>query len=294
MKFCQIAPIKILTILASAFALGLVLDPALDLVPALADNESMSQGFAEYNAGNYSEALGHLQGALSTDFNNAKRHYYLANSYIHLKQKDAGIREFRIAYALEPDKEVGKFSKQALDFLLADGDSKSKDKDSKGAEPKPPSDPVLDKVTAALQQQADQAKNAHQAGADALANDAAKRATDQLDRAKSDMLKDMSYYRRGRLIQLPLPDDALKQLDTLKHLYDAQKNAYLDEVGKHSDEVQKSADNLTGLLNDKGKAGTPKLQPVGTNLYIRNYKNEPSAAAPGPTGTQTKPSASPK
>ena len=287
-------PKKILTALATTVALSLGLTMTPLLAPALADNESMSQGFAEYNAGNYNEALGHLQGSLSTDFNNAKLHYYLANTYIHLKQKDAGIREFRIAYALEPDKEVGKFAKQALDFLGADGDGKSKDKDAKTADQKPPTDPVMDKVTAALQEQADKAKIANRAGTDQLANDANRHANDQLDRAKSDMLKDMSYYRKGRLIQLPLPDDALKQLDTLKHLYDTQKNAYLDEIGRHSDEVQKSADNLTGLLNDKGKAGSPKLQPVGTNLYVRNYKNEQGTATAATAGTQPKSSAPPK
>jgi len=238
----------------------------------------MKLGVAEFNSGAYSDALGHLQAALATDFQNAKLHYYLASTFIHLNSKDAGIREYRIAYALDPDKEVGKLSKQAL-VLLGAEEGKPKEAAAKSMDKKPPSDPILDKLTAALQQQAEQAKSLDRNNSD-LASELGRRNGDLLGKAKSDMLKDLSYYRRGRLIQLPLPDDALKQLDGLKRMYDAQKNSYLDGSARHADEIQKSADNLSGLLNAKGKPGSPKLVPEGTNLYIRNYKNEQSVPTP--------------
>ncbi len=275
MKLRQTLPTAIMTALAATLLVGM---PA-----AVADGDTMKQGFADYNAGHYSEAMDHLQGALTSEFNNAKLHYYLANTYIHLNLKDAGIREFRIAYALEPDKEVGKLAHQALLYLGAESD-KSKDV-AKEAERKAPSDPLLDKITATLQQQAESAKSSSRAGDDAIARDIARRTSEQLDRAKSDMQRDNSYYRRGRLIQLPLPDDALRQLDSLKQIYDANKNAYNDGSARHSDELQKSADNLTGLLNDKTKGAAPHLVPAGTNLYIRNYNSgtSPSPSAPPTT-----------
>jgi tetratricopeptide (TPR) repeat protein len=264
---------------------------ALGLGPALADMDSMNQGMAEYKSGNYSDALGHLQGALSTDFQNAKLHYYLANTYVHLNQKEAAIKEFRIAYALEPDKEVGRLSKQALGYMGVDGESKAKEKETGQSESKPSNDPILDKITASLQQQAKSLNSS----AGLSASDIARRNSDQLARTKTDMLQDISYYRRGRLIQLPLPDEALKQLDNLKQMYDAQKNGRQDDGARRSDEVQRSADNLTGLLNDKGKSGSPKLVPEGTNLYIRNYKNEQATtSASPPAATPPKSSASPK
>ncbi|MBS1998571.1 MAG: hypothetical protein JSS86_19735 [Cyanobacteria bacterium SZAS LIN-2] len=263
--------------IAAALTLTFCLTLGQATQSARADNDNMRLGVSEYNAGAYSDALGHLQAALATDFQNPKLHYYLANTFVHLNSKDAGIREFRIAYALDPDKEVGKLSKQALAILGAD-ESKPKET-SKPLEKKPPSDPVLDKLNATLQKQAEQARNLDRGSSDQI-SELARRNQELLGRAKSDMQKDMSYYRRGRLIQLPLPDEALRQLDNLKRMYDAQKSSYLDGSAKHSDEIQKSADNLAGLLNEKGKAGSPKLVPEGTNLYIRNYKNEQSSTPP--------------
>jgi len=260
-------------------SLAVVLSAGSTCGAVLAENDNMRLGVSEFNSGAYSDALGHLQAALATDFQNAKLHYYLASTFIHLNSKEAGIREYRIAYALDPDKEVGKLSKQALVLLGAD-ESKPKET-AKPQDKKPPSDPVLDKLTATLQQQAEQARSLDRNNGE-IAGEIGRRNNDMLGRAKSDMLKDLSYYRRGRLIQLPLPDDAIKQLDSLKRMYDAQKNSYMDGSARHSDEIQKSADNLSGLLNSKGKPGSPKLVPEGTNLYIRNYKNESSGPPPTP------------
>jgi len=260
--------------------------------PGLADNESLDKGMAAYRAGNYSEAVDNLQAALSTDFNNAKLHYFLANAYVCLKQRDAGVREYRIAFALEPEREVGKLAKQALVNMGVDNE-KPKEPENKEAEKKAPSDPVLDKATASLQQQAEQAKALNRSTGDAIASDIARRSADQLDRNKQQMLQDLSYYRRGRLIQLPLPPEAMKQLESLQQVYANQKNGYQDSSAKRSDEIQKSADNLSGLLNDKASVG-PKLIPAGTNLYIRNYKSDASTSGQPPTSsspaTPTKPS----
>ncbi len=79
----------------------------------------MKLGISEYKAGDFANASGHLGAALSTDYNNPTLHYYLANSYIKLGQKDGAIREFRIAYALQPKGEIAQYSKQALSQLGA-------------------------------------------------------------------------------------------------------------------------------------------------------------------------------
>ena len=85
-----------------------------------ADESPMEEGIREYTAGKYSDALGHLGGALNSEFNNAKLHYYMGSCYMKLRQKDAAVREFRIAYALEPTGTPGKYAKQALDSLDVD------------------------------------------------------------------------------------------------------------------------------------------------------------------------------
>lgn len=115
---------KKLLVIASLITLGM----ASYARQSLADSPFLKQGMQEYNEGNYADAAGHLGAALSSDFNNAVLHYFLGSCYVHMKQKEAAIREFRIAYALDPDKEVGRFAKQALVGYGVDVPAESKDK----------------------------------------------------------------------------------------------------------------------------------------------------------------------
>jgi hypothetical protein len=82
-----------------------------------AESASMRRGIDEYRAGNYEDAADHLSAALSTDFNDPSLHYYLGTCYVHLNQPESATREFRITYALQPDGEVGRYAKQALDKM---------------------------------------------------------------------------------------------------------------------------------------------------------------------------------
>jgi hypothetical protein len=77
----------------------------------------MTKGVQDYKTGHYADAAKNLSAAVKSDFNDPILHYYLGSSYVRLQQKDAAIREFRIAFALQPDEEVGRLSKQALALL---------------------------------------------------------------------------------------------------------------------------------------------------------------------------------
>ena len=44
----------------------------------------------------------------------------MGSCYMKLRQNDAAVREFRIAYALEPSGTPGKYAKQALDSMGVD------------------------------------------------------------------------------------------------------------------------------------------------------------------------------
>lgn len=103
-------------------ALGLLIGVSACL-PAHCENQFLTQGIQEYRAGNYQDAAGHLGAALTTDFNNAVLHYYLGSCYTKLNQKASAVREYRIAYALSPEEEVGKLSRQALAILGAESGS---------------------------------------------------------------------------------------------------------------------------------------------------------------------------
>ncbi len=259
---------------------------------ALADSNFLKQGIADFNSGNYTDASGHFGAALSTDFNNSVLHYYLGNCYVHMKQREAAIREFRIAYALDPDKDVGKYAKQALAGLNADG-------------PAPP--------TAATPNP----------NADA----AAKAAVDKLLDLKSkpggwiptggglpipptgpipigaDPTKPLPPLQPGQKVEIgrggrlfeptptptpPTPtsstanDTARQQLEALRKLYEG--NRYVPTT-RTSQEIQKTADNLRELMTQQSKPGSHHLVPAGTNLYIRNYQTAPPEGAQPPLPT---------
>ena len=84
---------------------------------ARAESPLLTEGVAEYRTGKYADAAEHLSKAIAADFNNATLHYYLGSTYIRLNRREAATREFRIAFALQPDEQVGRLSRQALALL---------------------------------------------------------------------------------------------------------------------------------------------------------------------------------
>lgn len=254
----------------------------------------------EYNQGEYKAAEGHLGQALASDFDNAVLHYYLANTYVHLNKKQDAIKEFRIAYALEPTKEVGKLSKVALGYLgVEEGESEKKEKEKEIPKTPPkPSNPHLDKAVSALNDEVKRERERSLRTAGELASDASKRNSTILGNKKQDILDGLKYYRRGTQHQLPIPPEVLQQLDGLRGIYDQQTQNHLDSANRRSAELQKTADNLQSLMTDKNAKAGAKLSPVGTNLYIRNYQDNSRAKTPAsqttPQGDATNPAASAK
>jgi tetratricopeptide (TPR) repeat protein len=259
---------------------------------ALADNPIMTQGIREYTAGDYANAAGHLGAALSTDYNNAKLHYYLASAYSHLNQRDDAVREYRIAYALQPDGEVGGYAKQALATLGASTTEKKTDDpppgaastagSANGANKNAPGqyDPYMDRAMSSLQQQADKEKSLRTDSGQTAANSAERAGKDALQRSQNDAADAYRRFSRsGHPYPVTLPPDVTRQLDSMKHMYDTQKSNYLNSAQQEAQEIQKTSENLQSLLNDKPKPGESKLVPQGTNLFIRNY--EPAKAPKG-------------
>lgn len=72
----------------------------------------------------WAEAAEDFGMALPSEFNNPLLHYYYANCMVHLKHKEAAIREYRIAYALQPVGTIGNYCKQCLDKFGIDAEGK--------------------------------------------------------------------------------------------------------------------------------------------------------------------------
>lgn len=254
----------------------------------------LKEGMADYAAGNYADASGHFGGALSTDFNNATLHYYLGSCYAHMKQQEAAVREFRIAYALEPQKEVGRFAKQALEIYGFDPDGPVERKSSAnpvGALPGASSSMVppavgqlpgqvveQPKPKSMLEKQAEDLKNLRSEQSRLASEDAGKQGERFVEKSKNDMLDASRYItRRGRIVQPSLTNDDNRTLENLRKLYDSQKSSYLDVGARQSSEIQNTAASLQDQMNEQAKAGKLHLSPSGTNLYVRNYQMTPAA-----------------
>jgi hypothetical protein len=93
----------------------------------------------KYRMRRWSEAADEFGAALPSEFNNPLLHYYYANCMVHLKRKETAIREYRIAYALQPVGTIGGYCKMCLDKFGIDAEGK------KAGEPKAPTEKVDNK-----------------------------------------------------------------------------------------------------------------------------------------------------
>jgi hypothetical protein len=340
----------------------------------------LKQGMAEYNAGDYANASGHLGAALNTEFNNPVLHYYLASCYVHLNQKEAAVREFRIAFALQPDGDAGKLSKLALKYYGVDAGGDSA-KDAKGTVAKDPKtglpipgtgtgtggagapgtgatttagigapgtglpgtgapgtgvgignttgtgaagtgtngiggsgagatatgatgagttngitstgSPSADKMLSLVREQVEREKRMRLEESQKTADQTKQNGSSYIDKTTNEIKENMRSYYRGRYYDpTSLPDDARSLLDRLKTGYDSQRAANIRAGNAQAAELDKSAQNLQGLLQDKARPGQPQLQPVGTSLYVRNYASAPADASkntPKPPNSTTTP-----
>jgi tetratricopeptide (TPR) repeat protein len=74
----------------------------------------LEQAIKAYHAGNYTEAIGRFGQAESTEFNNPKLHYYLANALAKTNQKQDAIKQYKVALALEPTGQLAEYCRQDL------------------------------------------------------------------------------------------------------------------------------------------------------------------------------------
>jgi tetratricopeptide (TPR) repeat protein len=271
---------------------------------ASAENNFLKLGMAEFNAGNYSDASGHFGAALSTDFNSSVLHYYLGNCYVHMKQKEAAIREFRIAYALDPDKDVGKYAKQALVGLGADPGGPGAG--GPGALPGT-ANPAADALAKAAVDKLLDLKN-KPGGLTPVGSGSGLPFPNGMppvglppgvDPSKSGIPGSGTKYdvgRGGRLFEPAPPSlpatatDTASRLEALRRMYEG--NRYVPTT-KTNQEIQKTADNLRELMTQQTKPGSHHLVPSGTNLYIRNYQMTPGQSTQSaPNSVPTTPTTS--
>jgi tetratricopeptide (TPR) repeat protein len=236
----------------------------------------LQEGIKLYNAGKYMHAAGSLGAAMSSEFSNPVLHYYLANSFARLKQNEAAIREYRIAYALDPNSKLAEYCKTALfaygvDELTA----------SKPAKILTHQDDIVNQTLTRIRQQLENAKantnSSHQLKMTSLD----KQKSTDLDRVPNRReITDSIGGRRGRFfnsdIQKIIEEELNKQKEAIEKQHGHKARAMNSEDAKRNSNLEQSASNLQDLLTQPVHPGNVKLVPTGTNLYIRNYKSAPA------------------
>lgn len=254
--------------------------------PCTADESknALQSGMSAFKSGKYADAAGHFGLALTTEFNNSVLHYYLGNCFVHMNQRDAAVREFRIAYALDPERDVGKFAKQALLGLNADFPAS-------GA----PTKTGKDNPAAQDDKSKTSAGSASPTTGSSMPTSAGSTGSTLVPKST------IEIGPGGKLIEhppkplppLPIPGQisgapgqpqpvpaagqprpGSPPPGPLAH-YDPNRRYRNDDAVRAAIELQLAAENLHELLLKQAKPGEHHLVPTGTNLYIRNYQTAP-------------------
>ena len=257
------------------------------LCSAETDQDLLKAALIEYRSGDYSHAAGHFYAALPTEFSNPSVHYYMASCYVHLKDLESAVREFRIAYALSPNSEVGAYASSALKNCapLTDHsiDANAKPTTNQPTSASPSANDshrqgknlvaplknlhTSDQSIALIHSQAEHEKSSCREQSEKFAEEIRRQRDDRITKAVIATGVILSTDLRERDRQLAaLPDDQKMTLNSLKSEYDCRRDNQIAAGRSQAQKIAEVAENLQSLIE------IHSIQAAGSNLYVRNYK----------------------
>ena len=275
--------------------------------PVLAET-AFEQGVRNYNAGRYKHAVVFLSQAVSLDPTNSLCHYYLANTLTRLNQAQEALLEYQICKRLNPSGPVAIYCRQALDALAGQNHlhkhlaEATEEIDNSGiadekiaAHPRLSAHPAINRTMYVIRREVEYEKGKHkmqaEAGSKAALAMAEHKARQIKGQAESDIQQAMneSWSRvttlQGNMLvnsYLYNPELARTRTEEIKRAAEeAEKRvrrlgeiraAEFDKLSADKQKVlEEVAVNLQGQMElPAGRSGV-KLQPVGTDLYVRYY-----------------------
>ena len=235
----------------------------------------------------------------------ALTHYYLANTLVHLQRHEEAMEEFQRCYRLDPYGLTSGYCRKALvtygQKSSADADSVSVDgeldavvamqryKTAVNSDSKKPSVRI-----AAIKGQAEREKQRHQQVAESFvksanlagefeAKEIRNRAKEEVDniingprssmpsRQALDAERATAIRKNAEEMEIIVKDRAAKRSQQYSQ-WSKEKGDLLDET----------VSNLENQINTKNLPGTPKLNEIGTDLFVRNYGQSSSQASTRP------------
>jgi hypothetical protein len=251
-----------------------------------------------YTAGDPSGSLRILDSLLRDNPSDAGAHYLKANCLVLLKRNADAFNEYTLVERLAPKSAIAVYSHKArvqLDQLLTkeESDSKAQTQNADGAEATPPGVPPG--TLELIRKQAELAKNrAVETGKSEAENEMTKadyQAKTAQERAER-LAAEAAAQRNGggseqSVLNSPEQSSAIRSQATanaerLKQIGKMKAEMKEQESQEKAEEIERQAAGLQDQLLHKHRSRMQEIElnPVGTNLYIRNYSSVPSSIAP--------------
>jgi tetratricopeptide (TPR) repeat protein len=272
----------------------------------------LEEGIRQFQARRYSLALGPLERAVSKAPHNAMCRYYLAGCYVHLSRHEDAMKEYDMAYRLDPFGPVSGYCRRALiGYGRSIPDEPELAALGKPAvhSPKRHKDVIqhnapehLDKAITTIRRQADFEKGRHKSASETFAGNAiktgeggARKILDDAD-AECKAIMEAPLVVAGGYRNDPYTVEHAKRLEMERRqalVAEIRKKAESDAArirGDAQDRAQKFkqysqdrqsaldevADSLESQLSTSRLKDRVKMRAEGTGLYIRNFGVVPS------------------
>lgn len=247
-------------------------------LPAMyaAMSNDITNGVVAYNKGWYSTALYYLTLAEPLYPNNALVHYYRANALARLTRVPEAMTEYAKTVDLAPNSKIGSYAKSALQAACNLNNNVNADQQTSTQ------DELLQQgnaLSSSVMQSAKERKDTRLTYGKQQYNN-----IQQTEQIEVDRMNNTGFNIDGAWIECYTPDDiaAYKQQEALKEqhvLYSAQYDAkaIASRAGQRSNAIKSSAAALAQQLSDPSSNDGTKLNPLDTNLYVRNYILTPNS-----------------
>lgn len=272
----------------------------------------LEEGIRQFQARRYSMALGPLERAVSKAPQNAMCRYYLAGCYVHLARHEDAMREYDMAYRLDPFGPVSGYCRRAL---LGYGRSIPSESELAALgkpvlhSPKRHKDTIqhnvpehLDKAIDTIRRQADYEKGRHKSASDTFAGNAIKTGEGSARKILDDADAECRAILEAPLVVAGGYRNDPSTVEQAKRLEMERRQALVAEIrkkaegdaarirGEAQDRAQKFkqysqdrqsaldevADSLESQLSTSRLKDRVKMRAEGTGLYIRNFGVVPS------------------
>jgi tetratricopeptide (TPR) repeat protein len=267
--------------------------PVVKAMPAFAADtpNPLSQAQQLYQKGDAASALQVLEPMLRANPADAGAHYLKANCLVVLKRPAEAFNEYSLAERLSPRSSFAPYcrsARQQLERILKETPADQADEAPQQSTSLPPGTLELIRKQAELAR--DRAVENGKAEAENELVKASNQAKTLQERAERQAAEVAAGRNHGGEPSVLTPSD---QLDALR-AQAAANGERLKQIGKlkadfkeqesqaKADEIERQSEGLQDQLLHRHRSRNQEIElnPVGTNLYVRNYSSVPPSVAP--------------